>query len=58
MFSEGPNLGPFRSLFGPILVARVSQIDYKATKLVENESLWCPITVSIKKISYWNEKSL
>ena len=41
-------LGPFRSLFGPILVSRVSQIDYKATKLVENESLWCPTTVSIK----------
>ena len=50
MFSEGPNLGPFRSLFGPILVSRVSQIDYKATKLVENECLWCPTTVSIKKM--------
>ena len=48
MCSKGPKVGPFRSLFAPILVTRVSQIDTKATRLVENESLWCPITVSIK----------
>ena len=48
MCSKGSRVGPIRSLFTPILVPRVIQIDYKATKLVENESLWCPITVSIK----------
>ena len=31
MCSKGPKVGPFRSLFAPILVTRVSQIDYKAT---------------------------
>ena len=33
-------------------VTRVSQINYKAMKLVENENLWCPTTVSFKKISF------
>ena len=48
--SQGPKVGPFTSLLAPILVTKVSQIDYKATKLVENECLWCPTTVSIKKM--------
>ena len=48
MCSKGPKVGHFRSLFAPILVTRVSQIDYKETKLVENESLLCPTTVSIR----------
>ena len=39
--SQGPKVGPFTSLLAQILVTKVSQIDYKATKLVENESLWC-----------------
>ena len=50
MCLKGPKVGPFRSLFAPILVTKVSQIDYKATKLVENESLGSPTTVSIKTI--------
>ena len=53
LFETGQTImkvGPFRSLFAPILVTRVSQIDYKATILVKNESLWCPKAVSIKTI--------
>ena len=50
MYSKGPKVGPFRHLFAPILVTRVPQIDYKATKLVENESLWCPTKFLSKEI--------
>ena len=50
MCQKGPKVGPFTSLLAQILVTKVSQIDYKATKLVENECLWCPTTVSIKKM--------
>ena len=44
------NSGPFRSLFTQFLVIRVSQIDHKAIRLVEIESLLCPTTVHIKRI--------
>ena len=50
MCSKGPKVGPFRFLFVPFLVTRLSQIDYKAIKLVENENLKCSTTVSVKKI--------
>ena len=44
------NTGPSRSLFTQFLVIRISQIDHKAIRLVEIESLLCPTTVHIKRI--------
>ena len=55
MCPKGPEVWNFRSLIAPFLVTGVCQIDYKAMKLVENESLWC-LTTWNSGISGWNGK--
>ena len=39
-----PPQSPISDLIAPFLVTVVCQIDYRAMKLVENESLWCLTT--------------
>ena len=59
MCPKGPEVWNLRSPIAPFLVTGVCQIDYKAMKLVEDESLWCLTTWSFG-ISWWmvnNNKS-